>query len=171
MLWVLVAAMVYGLLCAYWIHFTAYYRFGANVLESGTTAGGFRVYLARQEYDQLSNAIRNPPGPDVTRTQAAAAGFILTLLLVLGRKFFLRSPFHPLGLAMACSYGGAIWSSFFGAWLVKLIAQRLGGMRVYRALEPLFLGLVLGHFFASGAWGLASILYPDVGQMWIIHFG
>ncbi len=171
MFWVMMGAMLYGLLCAYWIHFTAYYKYGANVLEEGTTAGGFRVMLARQEYDRLSNAMRNPPGPDMLRSGAALAGFALTLLLVLGRKLFLRSPFHPFGLAMACSYGAPIWSPFFGAWLAKLLAQRLGGMRMYRALAPAFLGLVLGHFFASGAWGLASIFYPDVGQMWIIHFG
>jgi len=171
MLWVMVAAMVYGLLCAYWIHFVGYYKYGANVLEEGTTAGGFRVLLLRQEYDRLSNAIRTPPGPDKLRSMASLGGFLLTMVLLLGRKLFLRSPFHPLGFAMSCSYGDPIWSSFFAAWLAKLVAQRLGGMRLYRALTPGFLGLVLGHFFASGAWGLASIFYPDVGQMWIIHFG
>ena len=78
--------------------------------------------------------------------------FTMGLLTVMRHKF-LWWPLHPLGLTVAGSrVMDWTWFSIFLAWLVKVIALRYGGPKVYRALRPFFLGLVLGQFVSVGIW-------------------
>lgn len=167
----LIAAAVIGLVGAYYVHLIAYYADGANILEGGTTQGGYRVALARQEFEELSSFVQSHRQPDTNRTIAGASGMVIVLLLVLLRSYSLRFPFHPLGYAMVTSYGGPLWGPFFLVWIVKTIILRLGGMRMYRQLIPFFLGIVIGHFFTGGlVWGLLSI-YNEMYRRYMIHFG
>ena len=78
--------------------------------------------------------------------------FVMGLLTVMRHKF-LWWPLHPLGLTVAGSrVMDWTWFSIFLAWLVKVIALRYGGPKVYRSLRPFFLGLVLGQFVSVGIW-------------------
>ena len=40
------------------------------------------------------------------------------------------------------------------AWLAKAMVLRYGGIRLYRKVSPLFLGLLLGEFTIGGGWVL-----------------
>ncbi|MBI3923637.1 MAG: hypothetical protein HY318_19615, partial [Armatimonadetes bacterium] len=41
---------------------------------------------------------------------------------------------------------------------VKLAINRYGGLRLYRQLVPLFLGIVIGHLFLAGVvWSTISL--------------
>jgi hypothetical protein len=42
------------------------------------------------------------------------------------------------------------WLPFFIAWLVKILALRYGGARLYRTLLPFFLGLIAGDLLGGG---------------------
>jgi hypothetical protein len=44
------------------------------------------------------------------------------------------------------------WFSIMLAWLFKSAVLRYGGISAYRALLPLFLGLILGEFGVAVAW-------------------
>ncbi|MFO7945793.1 MAG: DUF6785 family protein [Armatimonadota bacterium] len=157
-LWMIVA-LVIGLGSAYYLHLSAYYSFGANVLEGGTTSGGARVRSAALAWESLSGWINAHAAPDVNRTIAGATGFAVTMLLVVLRSLFLRFPLHPLGYVMVSSYSGVLWGPFFLVWIIKTLTLRLGGMRLYRQLIPFFLGLVLGHYFTAGVvWGSLSLI-------------
>ena len=47
-----------------------------------------------------------------------------------------------------------------------------GGMTLYRRLVPLFLGLVVGHYFAGGmVWGLLGLKGGDVFRNYKVFFG
>jgi len=171
MAWWLVVALVVGLGGAYVIHLQAYYKHGANILEGGTTQGGYRTRLAVQEFEELSGFMRAPKPPDRSRTAAAATGLVVTGVLVVLRSLFLRFPLHPLGLAMVAAYGGPIWGPFFLVWVIKSIVLRLGGMGLYRRLIPFFLGIVVGHFFTAGlVWGWLSII-NEMYRRYCVHFG
>ncbi len=167
----LVVALVVGLGGAYVIHLQAYYQHGANILEGGTTQGGYRTRLAVQEFEELSGFMRAEKLPDRARTGAAGVGVLLTLAMVLLRSVFLRFPLHPLGYAMVTAYGGPLWGPFFIVWLIKTIVLRIGGMGMYRKLIPFFLGIVVGHFVTAGlVWGLLSNV-NEMYRKYVVHFG
>ncbi len=171
MTWWLVAALVLGLAGAYVIHLQAYYMHGANILEGGTTQGGYRTRLAVTEYEELSSFMRGHTEPDRGRTGAAVAGVLVTTALIGLRTVFLRFPLHPLGYAMVTAYGGPLWGPFFIVWVVKTLVLRLGGMGMYRRLIPFFLGIVVGHFFTAGlVWGWLSII-NEMYRRYVVHFG
>lgn len=167
----LVAALVLGLVGAYWVHLTAYYTHGANILEGGTTQGGYRITLARREFEELASFLKAPKPPDVARSAAGASGFAIIAALVAIRSYFLRFPLHPLGFAMVASYGHPLWGPFLLVWIIKSTVLRLGGMRLYRQLIPLFLGIVIGHYFVAGlVWGWLSI-FNEMYRRYCVHFG
>jgi len=167
----LIAAVVLGLIGAYWVHLTAYYTHGANILEGGTTEGGYRTILARTEFEELASFLKAPKPMDLARSLAGLSGFIIISVLVAIRSYFLRFPLHPLGFAMVASYGHPLWGPFLLVWLVKTTVLRLGGMRLYRQLIPFFLGVVIGHYFVAGlVWGWLSI-FNEMYRRYCIHFG
>jgi len=171
MAWWLVVAVVVGLAGAYVIHLQAYYQLGANIVEGGTTQGGYRTRLAVQEFEELSGFMRAHKLPDRARTGAAGVGILVTAALVALRSIFLRFPLHPLGYAMVTAYGGPLWGPFFIVWLIKTLVLRLGGMGMYRKLIPFFLGIVVGHFFTAGlVWGWLSII-NEMYRKYVVHFG
>ncbi len=47
-----------------------------------------------------------------------------------------------------------LWFPFFACWLIKRIILKYGGLRAYRDVLPLFLGLVLGDFVLGSVWGI-----------------
>jgi len=168
---VLLLALLVGLWGAFGIHLGAYYKYGNNVLEGGTTEGGYRTMLARSEFLETAGYALAPKPPDVMRTSLTGVGFVICAFLIVMRIFFLRFPFHPLGFAMVTSYGHPLWGPFLLVWLAKTVILRIGGMRLYRRLIPLFLGVVIGHFFVAGViWGSVSI-YNEMYRYYVVHFG
>jgi hypothetical protein len=80
-------------------------------------------------------------------------------------------PLHPLGFAMAASYGFHLWAPFLAVWTCKLLILRAGGMTLYRRLIPFFLGIVVGHYLACGVvWGGLSLFIPELTRKFVIHF-
>ncbi len=171
MVFVLIMAMLIGLGGAYAIHLNAYYTYGANVLEGGTTAGGARVRSAQIAWDALSANVKSHKVMDVDRTVAGAVGFTITIVLVALRSVFLRFPLHPLGFVMVMSYMNPIWGPFLIIYVVKSLILRIGGMGAYRKAIPFFLGLVIGHFFTAGVvWGSVSLI-NDMYRRYGVWFG
>jgi len=79
----------------------------------------------------------------------ASAMGVLTIL----QHKFLWWPLHPLGLTVAGSRVMELtWFRIFLAWLVKIVVLRYGEPRLFRALRPFFLGLVLGQFVSASLW-------------------
>ena len=103
-----------------------------------------------------------PLAPDWNRNGFTVAAFLFTLGLVALRQAFPRSPLHPLGFVMTTSYGYAYWGSYLFTWAVKAIVLRIGGVRLYHQLAPVFVGLVLGQVFAlSVIWPIFAGLAGD----------
>ena len=171
MVYVLIAALLIGLVGAYVIHLHAYYSYGANVLEGGTTQGGSRVRSAQIAWDALSADVKAAKPVDWDRTGAGIAGFSITIILVVLRSIFLRFPLHPLGFVMVMSYANPIWGPFLIIYVIKSLILRIGGMGAYRKAIPFFLGLVIGHFFTAGVvWGSISLI-NDMYRRYGVWFG
>lgn len=171
MVYWMLAALLIGLIGAYVIHLHAYYTYGANVLEGGTTQGGSRVRSAAIAWDALSADVKSHKLMDWKPTGAGIAGFSITILLVVLRTVFLRFPLHPLGFVMVMSYANPIWGPFLIIYILKSLILRIGGMGTYRRAIPFFLGLVIGHFFTAGVvWGSIS-LWNDMYRRYGVWFG
>jgi hypothetical protein len=169
---VIVVAILVGLATAYWIHLTSYYKWGANVLETqDPSKGGMRVTLATDEYTLLANTVKTPIPRDVNKTYATVGGMLTVATFTVLRKAFFRFPLHPMGFALAATFGGTIWGPFFFAWLIKFASLKLGGLRLYERLTPWALGIVFGEFFSAGVWSFMGLINPEWGPRWVIYFG
>lgn len=162
--WFMLSALVAGLALGFYIHLSAYYRFGASLLQGGSLYGGANTMVARGEYLGLSAQLASPTPPDTLRVKFMIGGFLLTPALALLRRSFLRFPFHPLGFLLATSYGPTpyYWSSMLIAWAAKALILRLGGARLYWRGLPFFLGLVLGSSMTYDVlWMVVRALLPE----------
>jgi len=171
----LFAAVVLGILLGvasgYATHLTAYYSYGCNVLDGGTTQGGWRTRQALIEYERVQSRTTSPTPVNWPPLIARGAGLAITGLLLLLRSRFLRFPIHPMGLAMAATFGYHTWFPLFLAWLCKVLILRLGGARLYRVASSAFFGLAVGHFVCAGAvWGLVGIVKEDVARRYLVWF-
>ncbi len=160
-----VIAVVFGLLMAWWMHLDTYYEFGGNVVESGGVAGGPRTRMTVREYQSTASAILRPTGPDRPRTVAMIVGAAIAGGLSVLRTYYLRFPLHPLGYAMAAAFSTQLWGGFLAVWLVKGAILRFGGVRMYKRLTPMFIGLALGHFFTMGiAWAAVGSFFGRAAE-------
>jgi hypothetical protein len=171
----LACAVVFGLACATWSHLSAYYDLGSNVAGGGAGRGEYRAQVALNEYRQLAARVKTPPEADLTRLGAIGAGGGIVLLLAAVRNVWLGSPFHPLGFILATAYGDSttFFAPLFLAWLLKWLLLRAGGLYLYRAALPFFLGLIIGHFSIAGIfWPLFSLLIsPEASAGYHLYFG
>ena len=171
---VIMLALVMGLAAGYWVHLTAYYEYGSNILEGGTGLwGGTRgAALIRQEYNKMQGYMVSNNAPDYGRTVAVGVGFSFAIALMILRQSFLWFPLHPLGFAMVTAYGDPLWGAFLSVWIIKKLVMKYGGMRMYRKLVPGFLGIALGHFFTVGIlWGALATTGKELFRAYGVWFG
>jgi len=142
-------AIAVGLAGSIWITMQMAYTYGGINLNNWYYNGAPRwpfTYMA---------SVYNLPAADVaTRFGFAGGGAIFMGVLLFMRQRFLWWPLHPIGFPIAntytiMSYG---WLAIFMAWACKAIILRYGGVRLYRAMMPFFLGLVLGEFSTAVLW-------------------
>jgi hypothetical protein len=171
----LLAAFVFGLGCACWSHLGAYYDLGSNVAGGGMGRGEYRAQVALQEYQRTARHVNATPEPDFLRLGYVGAGAGITLALAALRHLWLGSPFHPLGFILATAYGDSttFFAPLFLSWLIKWILLKAGGLHLYRAGLPFFLGLIIGHFSIAGIfWPLFSLLIsPEASAGYHLYFG
>ncbi|MDP7237588.1 MAG: hypothetical protein QGI34_12735, partial [Candidatus Latescibacteria bacterium] len=61
-------------------------------------------------------------------------------------------PFHPIGMAIG-DVGSVVRNAFlplFLAWLIQILLVRFGGVRLYQAAQPFFLGMLVGFLMGVG---------------------
>jgi len=91
-------------------------------------------------------------------------------MLTFLRARFLWWPFHPIGFAIGPIWiMDQIWFTCFLAWMIKFAVVRWGGLKTYRSVRPIFLGLILGQFVCNGTWIIIDILAGGRGNriFWI----
>ena len=147
---IMLLAIPVGLMLGWWMHLTAFYDHGANVLGGGTYAGGVRVRYANQDATWAIGLVNAPTMPDISSVISVAAGFLITVGGLIVRNINLRFPFHPAGFVIGMSDGRRFWAPFGIVWSIKALTLKLGGVSTYRRLMPMFLGIVIGHFFFTG---------------------
>jgi len=98
-------------------------------------------------------------------------GAFLYLLLNFFRLRFPSFPLHPIGLAVAATVPIYFsWFSIFIGWFLKFMILRYGGQKLYRNLQPFFIGIIVGTFLTGGIWmiidfitGIIPATHPIIG--------
>jgi hypothetical protein len=165
---VVMLALIVGLGVAYYFHLVPYYQHGAVHLRGDI----WGTSLARSDFGEVMGAMEVPIGPDPVRIVATGWGAAVTGALIWLRQSRGWFPLHPLGFAVATAYGDLVWFPFLVVWLCKVLILRYGGMRLYRAAVPGFLGFALGHVFTAGVvWGLVGAAVPRLVAGYAVWFG
>jgi len=170
--WAILGGLAFGLVLGGYLYLTAYYKIGGLLLDGGSGGGGYRVYLATQQYEQLARVLHDPEPAFADRIAQTLLGAGLAVAFALLRQQLLWFPLHPMGFAMASSYGYHLWGPFLIVWVLKSLILRLGGHTTYRRLVPFFLGIALGRYlFAGIVWGLLGLFGHPVTRSYVLHFG
>jgi hypothetical protein len=121
---------------------------------------------------EITTKLQQPVGIDtiIPRWMFTGIGAGFMGLLIFMRYRFLWFPIHYLGFPINDTWIMAnAWFSIFLGWLVKLVALRWGGVRTYRSLRPLFLGLILGNIACAGMWLIIDAITGVKGN--VVHIG
>ena len=112
-------------------------------------------------FGELDTSLRTPESPDMWLRAALVLGGAFTLLLVWLNTTFVWWPLSPVGYLIASSYEAnrTLWTSVLIAWMVTTLVRRYGGLRLYRALRPAFLGLVLGEYLTDAGLAILSTVF------------
>ncbi|HRU05934.1 MAG TPA: hypothetical protein P5137_09190 [Candidatus Brocadiia bacterium] len=109
--------------------------------------------FAKAPWQYVSRLMLTTPGPQVAGLWHTGIGAAMMAALMFLRNRFLWWPLAPAGFPLAGIWlMDRLWFSVFLAWLVKGLLLRYGGPKVFQAFRPMFLGFVLGQFFAAGLW-------------------
>jgi hypothetical protein len=149
----MVIAVVFGAIVSFWIQLHLYYRLGAT-----GKASWVALVFASEPYNRLDSWL-NGTAPSTNNTiWAILVGLAFTLILNALRMRLPWFPFHPVGYAISSSWSmNMLWVCMFIAWLIKLLLLRYGGLRLYRAAVPFFLGIVLGECATGSIWTLIGL--------------
>ncbi len=144
------------------------YQYGAGNFRSwffqpGAGAGGMA-------FDWAVYQLRDPWPADWGKLAYLGMGALLYSLLSLCQYRFHWWPLNPVGLTVSTTWMvRRIALSVFLAWLLKTLILRLGGVGLYRACRPFFIGLILGFFAGVGiSYGVDAVWFFGKGHA-ILH--
>lgn len=97
-------------------------------------------------------------------------GAFLYILLNFLRLKLPGFPIHPIGLTIAATVPIYFtWFSIFIGWFLKFLILRYGGQKIYKLLQPFFLGVIIGTFLTAGIWMFIDFITGKVpGTMPIV---
>lgn len=133
---------------------SAGYEYGAQNLRTnpGALGTGF--------YNEIITWINNATLVSALELSFLASGGVLMVVLSVCRYLFYWWPLHPIGLVVVASSParGAIFPIFL-AWLIQTLLLRIGGGKLYREAQPLFIGILIGYVLGQGLSFLADSLW------------
>lgn len=124
----------------------------------------WRIAEGSAPFDSIQEWIQHPKAPDHAAMISMVSGAAITGGLALVRARFVSFPLSPTGYVINTSWANDLfWLDGLIAWGLKTLILRYGGIKFYRQMLPLFLGLILGDFVAGSLWSLiGTILHLDL---------
>jgi hypothetical protein len=148
MFWAMLVGILVASGCAIWITMVLAYKHGGLTLNTW-----FFIDGPQWACRWVVHHIRDPSLPNQGGRLVTAIGAVVVLVLMFLRSRCLWWPLHPIGFAVGSVWiMDWMWFSCILTWLVKLLALRWGGSRVFLLLRPAFLGMILGQFMCAGFW-------------------
>ena len=156
--WGMLSAILAGLAGSIWTMLKMAYAHGAHNLSKAHF-----IWLAQYVYDYAAVLISDPVGPNWWGWFHTGIGALVMGLLMLAQRYWIWWPLHPLGYPISSVFSWMMWNALL-AWLIKGSILKYGGVRLYEAVRPFFLGLILGQFVTFGAFWVIDIFTGMVGN-------
>jgi hypothetical protein len=154
-----VLGAVIGPLCAMTILLHLCYSYGANAAMGPPNA---LTIFASESWNRYDSYVKVPQPPQWGMGAAVLVGGVFSLLLNFLRVRVPGFPFHPVGYAVASSWGmSVLWIPMLIAWVLKLLLLRYGGLRTYRMALPMVFGVIVGECVLGSLWTIIGI-FGDV---------
>jgi len=163
--WAMMLAIIVCAVSSIWMLLRVSYLYGGINGNDWFYDGG-----AKAPYNYIITQIMNPTEANITGWYIKGIGAGIMTILMFLRQRFLWWPFHPIGFAIGPIWMmDQMWFTVFLAWIIKFSILRYGGLKLYRTLLPLFLGLILGQFVCNGTWLILDFITGHRGNMifWI----
>ncbi len=155
----LTAGFVVALVVGIYTVLTGMYHYGFLNLRAALSGGGWLGGQLRSDGAGIFDMLTNPQQYDANGIIAMGAGAVIAVALGMMRLRFWWWPFHPIGY-LASNCWGMHWyfMPFFIGWLLKLLAIRYGGLRLYRATMPMAIGLIVGDMANQAFWVVVTLI-------------
>lgn len=121
------------------------------------------IWLPNYVYDYTAARLSNPAEPNWLGWLHTGLGSVVMALLMLARRYWVWWPLHPIGFPISSVFHWMAFNAFL-AWLIKGPILRYGGVRLYRAVRPFFLGMILGQFAIYGVFWIIDSFTGMVGN-------
>ena len=119
----------------------------------------WRVMEGSAPWNSVQKWLQHPKSPNHTALLGMVAGAAMTGFLALLRARFVSFPLSTTGYVLNTSWANDLfWLDMLIAWVCKTLLLRYGGIKIYRQMLPLFLGLILGDFVTGSFWSLVGAL-------------
>ncbi len=155
--WALVLAAGWGAFSGFLLNVHLNYHWGAAAMADPPYVS---TIFGREPWDRVTQQFTAA----ISSTQrtnsliALCVGMLTTLALGALRLRWTGCPLHPIGYAISFNWSlSLMWLSILVAWICKVTILRTGGLRLYRRVLPVFLGLTLGECFTGTIWYLISV--------------
>lgn len=144
----IILGVVIGAAVSLWATLAMAYRYGG-----ATMNGWFFVRGPKLPFDWLSNLLAHPePVKPIGLAMVVFGGVVMGLLMA-ARQTFWWWPLHPVGWAIGSVWiMDQLWFTALLAWGSKRLVVQYGGLKLYRQVRPLAMGLILGQFTANLIW-------------------
>jgi len=141
-------SMVFSVGLSYYTAMNIIYHHGGVGLEKGIMEGA-----PTWAFDKLNSFIESPLKPSSLGIGSTFFGAAFMLFMLNMNRNFLWWRLNPLGYLMGSTGTlNHIWFSVLIGWIASGFVLKYGGLRVYRRLRLLFVGLILGEFTAAAVW-------------------
>jgi len=150
-------AIFFAIVISYFASLPLIYNKGGLNLQWGPFIGSPRYF------NHIVSLIQFPRDTKWNEVYSMLLGFGITSFLLFMRHQFIWWKLHPIGYVMGAVYSSYfLWSCIFIGWLLKYIILKFGGIKQYRILRPLFMGLILGEYCIIGLWMILG-MFTEVG--------
>ena len=166
------ARMLAALAAAFVVGFAVSVAYTLNLCYGATGAANIRhVWVfggySLRMFDRVVRWATDLPTFNATELGLLGAGALGAVVLSLLRLRFPWWPLHPVGFAVGYVYPVRVTAfTVFLVWAFKSLVLRIGGIVLYRRLQPFFLGLLIGYTLGVGVSTLADVIwFPGNGHM------
>ena len=156
--WGLMLALVVTFLASAWMTLKLGYTYGAinlNLLN----------WVGAHGWPSLGAKIADMPDANMRGWLFRGIGAAVEGFLMFAQHWWHWWSLHPVGFTIAVGWlTSKLWFPALVAWVIKLTILFFWGPRMFQAMRPFFLGLIMGEIAVGGIWGTIFPFTSETGR-------